>query len=211
MAKNFFDQPTVKVLDDINIVKNADQVNFDGRSLMEQQKQAEERIEKARGVEEREDALESYLSGQLGNFFENRNVKLNMENVGRSITDGTPEGLKNIFKTMFEEGRGKKKKVLRMLLPLLLGLKVKFASVIGLVYLGVILLAKKALVMALISIAISVFQLVKKMMHHGEAYPPHGYNPGWQSHIDVGHVEYAPQSSTVGQNLAYGGQKNSRR
>lgn len=145
--------------------------------------------------------------------------------------------MKNIFKTMIEEGRGKKK-VLRMLLPLLLGLKVKFASVIGLVYLGVILLAKKALVMALISIAISVFQLVKKIMHHGEvsihskkllefnrvycmkcanmflkfkAYPSHGYNPGWQSHIDVGHVEYAPQSSTVGQNLAYGGQKNSSR
>lgn len=83
MAKSFFDQPTVKVLDDINIVKNADRANFNGRSLMEQQKQAEERIEKARGVEEREDALESYLSEQLGNFFENRNVKLNMENVGR--------------------------------------------------------------------------------------------------------------------------------
>lgn len=36
---------------------------------------------------------------------------------------------------------------------------------------------------------------------------PQGYNGGWQSHIDVGHVEYAPQSSQVAQTMAYGGQK----
>lgn len=50
-----------------------------------------------------------------------------------------------------------------MLIPFLLGLKLKFATLMGLVFLAVILLAKKAMLMSLLSIAISSFVLIKKM------------------------------------------------
>lgn len=62
------------------------------------------------------------------------------------------------------EGRGKKKKLLKALGPLLIGLKMKLAAFAAIAYIVIALIAKKALLASLLSLLISGFIAIKKLL-----------------------------------------------
>lgn len=70
-------------------------------------------------------------------------------------------------------GRGKKKKLMKALLPLLIGLKLKLAAFAGLAYIVIALIAKKALLASLVSLAISGFIGIRKLLSQQHHAPVH--------------------------------------
>lgn len=81
MAKNFFNQPTLEILNGVSVVKSVK--DSDARSNSENVEEVEEKLEKASGVVEKEQVLESYITEELGSFFERRNINWNLESIGR--------------------------------------------------------------------------------------------------------------------------------
>lgn len=84
-------------------------------------------------------------------------------------------------------GRGKKK-LLKTILPLLLAAKVKIGALATLAYFGIALLAKKAILASIISIAISAFIGLKALwaQKHGLHHDTTGYSAGWSSGAGAG-------------------------
>lgn len=113
--------------------------------------------------------------------------------------------------TLFFTGRGKKKKI-KKLLPLLLLLKLKLAALVPL-FLGIIAFAAvKAVFLGKIAFAMSAFNLVRKLLakggsghssgsisitpHHHEEHPGYNYEPaqGWSRQAsDASSMAYAGQ------------------
>lgn len=107
-------------------------------------------------------------------------------------------------------GRGKKKKKIKQLIPLLLLLKLKLAALVPL-FLGIIAFAAvKAVFLGKIMFAMNAISLIRKLLsknshssstisvspHHHEEHPGYNYEPasqGWGRQSDA-------------QSLAYGGQ-----
>lgn len=85
-------------------------------------------------------------------------------------------------------GRGKKKKLLKALLPFLIGLKLKLVGFLGLAYIVIALIAKKAILASLISLAISGFIALKKLLGSKQN---HGGGGGHYSAVEVHPVEYS--------------------
>lgn len=121
---------------------------------------------------------------------------------------------------------------MKALLPLLIGLKVKLAAFGALAYVVIALIAKKALLASLISLAISGFIAIRKLLsqqHHAPAhhetivhpveYSSHGgggggySSGGWDSYSGGGHGadSHGSYSNNVAHNIAYSGQKPVRR
>lgn len=151
-AKSFFDQPTISIFGGVSLAKS----ERAGKSLEEPTIE----IESANTVETRENALESYVVNRAKNFFQERSLSWDFASTARSLSNAIPDDIKATFRAIVEE-RGKKKKILKKLLPLLGLLKVKFAvfGVFALFAIGII--AKKALLLAIISIAISGASVVQ--------------------------------------------------
>lgn len=116
------------------------------------------------------------------------------------------------IKIRFILGRGKKKKKIKKLLPILLLLKLKLAALIPL-FLGIIAFAAiKAVFLGKIAFAISAFGLIRRLLsknssgssgatisyspHHAEEHPGYSYEPaqGWSRKVNDA------------QSLAYSGQ-----
>ena len=106
--------------------------------------------------------------------------------------------------------------MLKNLLPALIGVKLKAAFFLALAYVGSNLMAKKAILVSLISIAISAFQASRKLLIQ-RAHQPHDvydtyvghHGRGWNGALGVGygHARYGSHSSSVAHILAYGTQK----
>ncbi|XP_014278445.1 uncharacterized protein [Halyomorpha halys] len=132
------------------------------------------------GSEERQ--VEDYAVQEVGHFLEQRSVVWNLAEAVDSVAQFLPsDGT--------EEGRGKRKKLLRALLPILVAVKMKVAGFLILAYIVIALIAKKALLSSLISLAVSAFIGIKKLMsgggghhhvpsHHEVYEPVHGWS-GW--------------------------------
>ena len=92
--------------------------------------------------------------------------------------------------------------MLKKLLPLLLLAKVKIGALATLAYFGIALLAKKAIVVSLISIAISAFLGLKSLWASksgggggGHGHDTTGYSSGWASNSGASAGWAAPSSS----------------
>ncbi len=146
-AKSFFDQPTISIFGGLSLAKS----ERAGKSLEEPTIE----IESANTVETRENALESYVMNRAKNFFQERSLSWDFANTARTLANANPDDIKESVRSLVVEERGKKKKLLKKLLPLLGLLKIKLAvfGVFALFAIGII--AKKALLLAIISIAIS--------------------------------------------------------
>lgn len=75
----------------------------------------------------------------------------------------------NYFNNL-KTGRGKKKKLMKQLMPLLIALKLKLSAFAGLAYIVIALIAKKALLASLISLLVSGFIGIKKLLSHQQPH-----------------------------------------
>jgi len=146
-AKSFFDQQTINLFGGLSLAKS----ERGGKSLEEPTIE----IESANTVETRENALENYVMNRAKNFFQERSLKWDFASTARSLSNAIPDDIKASVRGLIVEERGKKKKLLKKLIPLLGVLKIKFAilGVFALFAIGII--AKKALILSIISIALS--------------------------------------------------------
>jgi len=119
-----------------------------------------------------------------------------------------------------------KKKLLKSLLPILIAVKLKAAALLALAFLVISLVAKKAILVSLVSTAISAFVAVQKFLSQRSQHPHHQlhetyvapYGGGWDGVVGggyssggYGHPEFGIHSSPVAHSLAYGTQKAARK
>ncbi|XP_053976104.1 uncharacterized protein LOC128874939 [Hylaeus volcanicus] len=144
-------------------------------------------------VEAKEAAINDALLDRTAKFLSTHTVELSLpEEVSRS----------------FEEARGKKKKIVKSLLPILLLLKLKAAALIPIALGALALLALKALVIGKIALVISAIIALQKLFANKHqsyevvAHPVHSY--GHEEHHD--HHGWA---RSAGSDLAYNAYKPS--
>lgn len=230
-ARAFFDQDKVDLLGGLSLVKTEKK----GRSLSETAEDVNN-VENAKDANDRETALEDFTMHKVMRFFQERTLHWNLSPIvtevsetARSVADQIPTQFKNKITNYIEEGRGmlKKKKFLKHLIPLLIALKVKLSAFVVIAYVVIALIAKKALLASVISLLVSGFIGIRKLLaaqHHVPHHEviethaghssygssaPSGYSAsssGWDSY-GGGHDAHGSYSNNVGQTLAYGGQK----
>lgn len=235
-AKAFFDQDKLELLGGLSLVKTEKK----GRSLAAESAEDVNNVEAAKDSGERETALEDFTMHKVMRFFQERTLHWNLKPIvtevsetARSVVDQIPTQFKNKINNYIEEGRGmiKKKKFLKQILPLLIALKVKLSAFAVIAYIVIALIAKKALLASLISLLVSGFIGIKKLLasqHHAPHHEviethashgsyggsaPSGYSAsssGWDSY-GGGHDAHGSYSNNVAQTLAYGGQKPAAR
>lgn len=236
-VRSFFDQDKVELVGGLSLIKTEKKA----RSLAAETAEDVNNVETARDSDDREAALEDFTMHKVMRFFQERTLHWNLSPVvtevsetARSVVAQIPPQIKSKISNYIEEGRGmmKKKKLLKQLLPLLIALKVKLSAFAVIAYIVIALIAKKALLAGLISLLVSGFIFIKKLLsqhhqtpHHEvietHAQPhssygssaPSGYSAsssGWDSY-GGGHDAHGSYSNNVAQTLAYSGQKPAAR
>ncbi|XP_015114412.1 uncharacterized protein LOC107039359 [Diachasma alloeum] len=141
-------------------------------------------------VAAREAAVDEALFDRAGKFLSTHTVELSLpEEVSRS----------------FDEARGKKKKIIKTLAPLLLLLKLKAIALIPIALGGLALLAFKALVIGKIALIISAIIAIQKLLAakgHGQSYEVVAH----PAHHDEHHDTHWGRSAS-GADLAYSAYK----
>jgi hypothetical protein len=97
----------------------------------------------------------------------------------------------------------KKKKLMKNLIPILIGLKLKAAAFLALVSLGISLVAKKAVLISLISIVVSKIVAIRKLLSqrsrhpHAGVYETYGSTHGgaWGGAATAHTMAYGPQKA----------------
>ncbi|KAL7296197.1 hypothetical protein TKK_0010736 [Trichogramma kaykai] len=184
-AKELFEKDSYELVAGVSLVKSR---RDDGARSGTGGKAAkyEEEIEKASGIGERQAALENYISEEIGDFFTGRSLKINflpvIEKIGesaRALKESIPAEIKQAASDVVE-GRGKKK-LLKSLWPVLILAKVKLGVLASLFYFGITLIAKKAIIASLISLAISAFIGLRNYMTKSISHDATAYSSGWSS------------------------------
>ena len=184
-AKAFFDQQNINLFGGLSFAKTTDRA---GKSLDESNNE----IETANTVETRENALENFFLNRAKNFFQERSLSWDFVGASRSISNAIPDDIKASVRALIVEERGKKKKILKKLLPLLGLLKVKLAALGVLSLFGIAIIAKKALLLSIISIAISGASFIRGIFSKlggggGGGSSSSGGSSGWSSGGSGGH------------------------
>lgn len=187
-AKSFFDQEKINLVGGLSFVKTAG----DERTAKALDNSIVD-AESARSVEDKENILEGYLVSRAKNFFAERSINFDIAGAARSLSNAIPEDVKSEVRALVVEGRGKKK-ILKKILPLLGILKIKLVALAIIALLGIGLVAKKALLVSLISIALSASSFVGKLFSgkggfgkggggggHEEIVAYNTGNSGWSS------------------------------
>ncbi|XP_073969769.1 DUF1676 domain-containing protein Osi6 isoform X2 [Rhodnius prolixus] len=240
-AKNFFDQEKIELFGGLALTKRDLNQEEAARNLKEDGV-VEDEMNTAKDVEKREDALEKYAISRVARLLDERSLTWNLSPIvsdvaaaARSVSESIPNEVKEGVTNFLNEGRGKKKKILKALLPLLIGLKMKLGGFLVLSFFVIALIAKKALLSALVALAISGFIAIKKLLSHHHHMPHHevhevshgwagpsygggggggggGYSSGgWDSYGGGGHDSHGAYSGNVAHTLAYSGQKPASR
>ncbi|XP_052898559.1 uncharacterized protein LOC128305212 [Anopheles moucheti] len=169
-------------LGDLKIVRNE-------RSATEQTKpltEAELEQSLPRGLEARDEALTNMLLEKVAGIFSSRTVqvtlpKLSSEELGRGL----------------EEGRGKMKKMMSMMI---MGFMMKMAAMVPVAIAGLYLLAGKALIVSKIALLlagiIGLKKLVASKQQHGS-----GWSSGGSGH--GGWDRRSADAAAIAQNMAY--------
>lgn len=159
-------------------------------------------VESANDVEQRESALENFVTEGAKSFFQERSLNLDMATAARSLAGAIPEEVKSSVRSMVSEARGKKKKILKALLPILGLVKLKVAALAVVALFGIALIAKKALVISIIALILSKFLLIKKLLSKGKL----GEGAAVGGLLDA-FDSLGAHSQPVAQQLAYSGHK----
>ncbi|CAG9808893.1 unnamed protein product [Chironomus riparius] len=193
-AREFFDSPKIELLGGLSFIKptgrDARSSNVDGTL-----------VESANDVEQRENALEGFVTDGAKSFFAERSLNLDMAAAARSLSGAIPEEVKSSVRSMVSEARGKKKKILKALLPILGLVKLKVAALAVIALFGIALIAKKALVISIIALILSKFLLIKKLLSKGK-----GDGAAAGGLLDA-FDSLGAHSQPIGQQLAYSGHK----
>ncbi|CAK9824549.1 hypothetical protein ANTRET_LOCUS2702 [Anthophora retusa] len=184
--------------------RSADIEVVDGFKIVQTEEAKSSRADNARSLndiestlpaetEAKEAAIDEALVDRTAKFLSTHTVELSLpEEVSRS----------------FDEARGKKKKIVKSLLPILLLLKLKAAALIPIALGALALLALKALVIGKIALIVSAIIGLQKLLGNKHqsyevvAHPVHSY--GHEEHHD--HHGWARSS---GSDLAYNAYKPS--
>lgn len=158
-------------------------------------------VETANDVEQRENALENFVTEGTKSFFQERSLNLDMATAARSLAGAIPEEVKSSVRSMVSEARGKKKKILKALLPILGLVKLKVAALAIVALFGIALIAKKALVISIIALILSKFLLIKKLLSK-----PKGDGAAVGGLLDA-FDSLGAHSQPAAQQLAYSGHK----
>lgn len=176
-AKAFFEQQNIDLFGGLSFAKNPAAADRAGKALEDSNE-----IELANTVETRENALENFFINRAKNFFTERSLSWDFVGAGRSLSAAIPDEIKETVRGLIVEERGKKKKILKKLLPLLGLLKVKLAALGVLSLFGIAIIAKKALLLSIISIAISGASFIRgifsKLGGGGGGASSGGYSSG---------------------------------
>ncbi|XP_052867969.1 uncharacterized protein LOC128273936 [Anopheles cruzii] len=137
-----------------------------------------------RGLEARDEALTAMLLEKVAGIFSSRTVqvtlpKLSSEELGRGL----------------EEGRGKMKKMMSMMI---MGFMMKMAAMVPVAIAGLYLLAGKALIVSKIALLLAGIIGLKKLV----ASKQQQHGSGWSSG-GSGHGGWDRRSADAAQNLAY--------
>ncbi|XP_071441022.1 uncharacterized protein [Hetaerina americana] len=185
-------------------------------------------VELPEGVEEREEALEAFAVDGALRFLGERSLRWNPKE-GAEALQGFVSTARDVANAISESGVGAKigdfmsqgrgKKILKAVIPILVGIKIKVVILMILTYFAIALIAKKAILASLISLVISAVIGIRKLAGHDHGHhvsPHHHVVSGGPYHGDSGpgyEIEhyggdhYASHSSPVAHALAYGGQK----
>ncbi|KAK9501626.1 hypothetical protein O3M35_012319 [Rhynocoris fuscipes] len=237
--KSYFDQDKIELFGGLALTKRELDADQAARNLKEDGS-VEDEIVQTKDIEVREDALEQFAITRVSRLLDERSLTWNLTPLvsdvtaaARSLSDSIPTEIKDGVSNFINEGRGKKKKLLKALLPLLIGLKMKLGGFMVLAYFVIALIAKKALIASLIALAISGFIAIKKLLSQQQQHMPHhevhevahgwagpsyggggggGYSSGgWDSYGGSAHDSHGAYSSNVAHTLAYSGQKPASR
>lgn len=149
-ARSIFENPQIDLFAGVSLVKNNE--GRQGKSLDDNSLA----VEVAPTVEARNSELGTYFMTQAKNFFAERSLNFNFANAARSVARAIPDDIKTDLRDLVVESRTKKKKLIKKLLPILLGVGAKIA-VLGVgAILGLLFLAKKALVVSVIAFFLSL-------------------------------------------------------
>ncbi|XP_063629846.1 uncharacterized protein LOC134801244 [Cydia splendana] len=153
----------------------------------------------------RESQIEERIANNVGDFLDNHVLQLRLSD----LADNESRGLD-------EEARGKKKKKIKKILPLLLLLKLKLAALVPL-FLGIIAFAAaKAVLLGKIAFLMQAVGLIRKLLNKGgsshSSAPSVSYGPP-QHHEEHSGYNYEPaqgwgRKAQDAQTMAYSGQLN---
>ncbi|KAK0183025.1 hypothetical protein PV327_001103 [Microctonus hyperodae] len=180
-AKEFFNKEKIDIVNGVSMVKKDDRSSRSGKEVLYDQE-----IDAANSVIDRQSALENFIGDEAGSFLSGRTLRINfapaMEKIGqtaRAMVDSVPTEVREAVNDVVE-GRGKKK-LLKSIWPLLLAAKAKMSVLAVLMTFGIALLAKKAIVASLLSLAISGFIGLRSMWSKACGYTATPYNSGWNN------------------------------
>ncbi|TMW51535.1 hypothetical protein DOY81_003394 [Sarcophaga bullata] len=144
-ARSIFENPQIELFGGVSLVKSNE--GRQGKSLDE----TAIAVETAPTVEARNSEIGNYVLTNAKNFLVERSLNFNFANAARSVARAIPDDIKADLRELVVESRTKKKKLIKKLLPILLGVGAKVAVlVIGSIF-GLLFLAKKALVVSVIA------------------------------------------------------------
>lgn len=145
-AKSFFDNPQIELFGGVSLIKSNE--GRQGKALDE----TAVAVENAPTIEARTTEMGNYMLTNAKNFFAERSLNFNFANAARSVARAIPDDIKADLRELVVESRtGKKKKLLKKFLPILLGVGAKVAVLgIGSIF-GLLFIAKKALVISIIA------------------------------------------------------------
>ncbi|XP_015173238.1 PREDICTED: uncharacterized protein LOC107064741, partial [Polistes dominula] len=188
-AKEFFDKESLEILPGVNLVKSQDTNTIGRNAKTNKDIIYDQEIDGANDVAERQNLLENFVGEEASNFFTGRSLKINFEPVvekigesARALTDSMPQEIRQAADEIVE-GRVRKLKLLRTILPLLIAAKVKIGLLATGAYLFIALIAKKAIIASFISLSIMAFIILKQFWSSRSVGSFTPYNSGWSSGI----------------------------
>uniref|UniRef100_A0A1A9W5L7 Uncharacterized protein n=1 Tax=Glossina brevipalpis TaxID=37001 RepID=A0A1A9W5L7_9MUSC len=233
-AKSFFEKPQIEIFGGVTLLKDNE-----GRQAKAINENALA-VETAPTVEARTSEMSNYLMENVKNFFFERSLNFNFANAARSVARAIPDDIKADFRALLVEPRLKKKKLLKKLLPILMGVGVKFAVLMVGALFGLMFLAKKALIVSVIAFFMALAAGASSGLGQigsgggggggggllsglsglfggknsgggSSGWSSGASNGGWSSGGGGGWDSHGSYSAPVAQSLAYSGYKQSRR
>ncbi|XP_055908406.1 uncharacterized protein LOC129943164 [Eupeodes corollae] len=221
-AKAVFDNPQIEVFGGVSLVK--DNQGRQGKALDDNSFA----VEVAPTVEARNSEMGTYFVNSVKNFFVERSLSFNFANTARSIARAIPADIKDDIKELISEARtGKKKRLLKKFLPIILGIGAKVALLGVASMFGVLLMAKKALVISVLALGVAILAGIGSKVGTaagaasgllgglGGLFKSGGGLLGSSSNLvpstSSGWDSSGAYSSPVAQSLAYSGYKQVRR
>ncbi|XP_011703622.1 PREDICTED: uncharacterized protein LOC105459366 [Wasmannia auropunctata] len=190
-AKEFFAKDKLELVKGVSLVKS----NADARSGKELAYDQE--MEGASDIAERQNSLENFISEEAGQFLTGRSLRINLASAfekiresARAISESAPPEIRQAVDEIVE-ARGKKKGILKGILPLLIAAKVKLGILGALTYFVTGFLAKKAIEVSVVSLIISAFIALRsfwsgKTYHHDVTPYNNGWSGGWSGPVSGG-------------------------